>query len=91
MSRYITVGCYKKTTKTLFFKHLYLICDIFYNTLSSSYVLHSTPFHTSGSAKLLIIDRSIKENELWQQKNTLYSDVFFDLVEIQYLCNSFLI
>ena len=35
-------GCYKKTTKTLFFKHLYLICTLFYNTLSYSYVLHST-------------------------------------------------
>ena len=33
-------GCYKKTTKTLFFKHLYLICTLFYNTLSFSYVLH---------------------------------------------------
>ena len=30
----------------LFFKHLYLICNIFYNTLSYSYVLHSTSFHT---------------------------------------------
>ena len=39
-------GCYKKTTKTLFFKHLYLICTLFYNTLSYSYVLHSTTFHT---------------------------------------------
>ena len=35
-------GCYKKTTKTLFFKHLYLICTLFYNTLSFSYVIHST-------------------------------------------------
>ena len=30
----------------LFFKHLYLICTLFYKLLSSSYVLHSTSFHT---------------------------------------------
>lgn len=29
----------------LFFKHLYLICNIFYNTLYYSYVLHSTTFY----------------------------------------------
>ena len=32
----------KKLTKHLFFKHLYLICTLFYNTLSFSYVIHST-------------------------------------------------
>ena len=32
----------KKLTKHLFFKHLYLICTLFYNTLSYSYVIHST-------------------------------------------------
>ena len=39
----------------LFFKHLYLICRLFYNTLSYGYVIHSTSFHTSGSANPLII------------------------------------
>lgn len=47
-------------------------CNIFYSTLSIRYVLYSTMFHTFDFVKLLIIDRSIKENELWQQKYTLF-------------------
>lgn len=51
-------------------------CNIFYSILSIRYVLHFTTFHTSGSAKLLIIDRSIMENEPWHQ-NKKYSSFWY--------------
>ena len=48
----------KKLTKTLFFKHLYLICTIFYNTLSYSYVIHSTTLHAPDSVQPLKLEIS---------------------------------
>ena len=60
-------GCYKKLTKHLFFKHLYLICTLFITLCLSVMLYIPLTFHTSGPAKLLIITWSVRKRSVLEQ------------------------